>query len=99
MERAMMEAAIIEIVITGMKAAEVLSSSKEFEQRIDLHVRLAKGASNEQLEDMIGFIGHSKKHTDNTPAWIAVNLLHDINGLANEEEGFSPRTWGYKEKV
>lgn len=98
MERANMQAAIAEIVITGMKAVEDLTSSREFEERVNILVSLDKGASDEQLEDMIGFIKFSKKHDDNTPEWIAVNLLHDINGLANNEAGFSPRTWGYKKK-
>jgi hypothetical protein len=94
MERIELEITIVDKVIEGMKAVEVLDSGRENDERLNILISLDKGASNENLKDMVGFIKFGEKNKK-AAAWIAVNLMHDINGLAAFEPGFSPRTTGY----
>lgn len=94
MERIELEIIIADKVIEGMMAVEDFDDNKEASERINILVSLDKGATTENMKDMVGFIRFSEMH-EKTAAWIASNLLHDINGLAAFDPGFSPRTTGY----
>jgi hypothetical protein len=61
---------------------------------MDIMMDLRKGASDENLKDMIGFIKFGQLHKKPLE-WITSNLMHDINGLVSYEPWFSPRTSGY----
>lgn len=55
-------------------------------------------AQAQEIKDMLGFIEWSKNN-DRPAEWIAGNLMHDLNGIALAEPGFSPRTVGYADLV
>jgi len=93
-KRSELESAVANRLIDGMKALELLGDSKESDVKIDILISLEKSASMENLKDMVGFIefGKINKMGDE---WVLSNLIHDINGLANNELCFSPRSTGY----
>lgn len=99
MERFEMEFQIADKVIEGLKASRLLGAreqdvKREKHKRVEIVISLDKYASDENLKDMLGFIDFSERHKQ-SHGFLLGTLLHDINGMIDNEPGFSPRTTGY----
>jgi hypothetical protein len=84
----------MEAVLSGYKEI-IKGSPKTVEQ--DLRLAVLRGndfALPQEINDMAAFITWGKAH-DQTPAFIAAQLMHDLNGIAEMDRCFSPRTAGY----
>lgn len=92
MERVEMEKIITDKIVENIKIYYPEENGQDI--LINILVSLDKGASNENLKDMIGFIRFSEKNKKSLP-YITGNLMHDINGLADMDPCFLPRTTGY----
>ena len=55
-------------------------------------------AEVDEIKDLTAFIDWARQHKQ-TPGWISAQLIHDIEGIRERKECFSPRTAGYHQKV
>jgi len=55
-------------------------------------------AQEREIKDLLAFIEWSSKN-HKSQAWIASNLMHDLNGFAMPEPCFLPRTSGYSDLI
>ncbi len=99
MERFEMELQIADKVIESLRASRLIGTreqdvKREKHKRLEIMISLENGASDENLKDMLGFIDFSERHKK-THGFLLGTLLHDINGMVDNEPGFSPRTHGY----
>jgi hypothetical protein len=87
-------------IITDVAAqmqADDLDETTLADQKLDIVMSIDIKCDEAQVEDMLAFIAWSK-FNNKSDVFIAGNLMHDINGIANNEIGFSPRTAGYADK-
>ncbi len=64
----------------------------------DLSVRFEMVATQDQVDDLLGFL-HWSKMQEKRIGWICSNLIHDLSGIANQTLGFQPRTAGYAKEL
>jgi hypothetical protein len=87
---------VINAVSKGYKSIEG-PDADDFGMRV-FCLEAMDAATADQIIDMAAFVDWSKVN-DQGDGWIGGQLLHDLNGIANNEACFLPRTSGYSAKV
>ena len=105
----MKEKSFRELEMAGLVADAVVAGAVEFGQvandneaigkaKFNILISIDHGVTNTQLRDMVAFIEFCNKKNLGV-AHCSANLLHDINGIVNNEPCFLPRTSGYHRKM
>jgi hypothetical protein len=85
---------VINAVSKGYKSIEG-PDADDFGMRV-FCLEAMDAATADQIIDMAAFVDWAAAN-DQGDAWAGGQLLHDLNGIANHDPCFSPRTSGYAE--